>query len=312
MAVLMAGQAERAGSRRIAAHLALVWGVLAAILLVRVSLLSSTTAFFDEALYIMIGRRILAHIPDYPAIRWITGSYLYPLISGQASLIFDSGLYGARLVSAFAITGAAGGVYLLTERLLNRAAAVIAMILFGFAGTTLLVGALATYDALGVACLTAAVVLLQRGYTATAPDQQRRYLLLAGTAFAFSVLSKYVALFFGPVIVLLFVLSVIRPGQWRRGIILMGTFALPVVLILGGYVIAFFADLQVMVTVVQTLTSQPAPRSEIIQEMAHGLVVCGVLAVVGSRYLLHHSPRMGRAVLLLCWSAAAVFPVYHL
>ena len=116
MAVLMAGQAQRAGNIRIGTAVALPGVILALIFLVRVAALTDNTAFYDEALYTLIGRRILQHIPDYPAARWITGSYLYPLLAAGASFAFDAGLYGVRLLSALCTTGAALAVYLLTAK----------------------------------------------------------------------------------------------------------------------------------------------------------------------------------------------------
>jgi hypothetical protein len=320
MAVLMAGQATRLGSLRLSTPVVLTGVVLGTILLIRLSGLTATTAFFDEALYALIGRNILLHIPDYPAIRWITGSYLYPLLSGQASLLFDSGLYGVRLISAVSTTLAALAAYLTAARLFNRTAALLALIVFGFTGISVFIGQFGTYDALGVGCLAGAVTGLVYGLTEGVPARQARYLVLGGVALALSILSKYVALLYLPVAGGL-LLGLAATGRWRLARQFFQCFLLPVGVIFGLYVLIFRDDLWLMVTSVQTSTWQPATRLVILQEIIRDLRFPVLFALLGSVHLLlqgrlRRVPREVPAgsgwLVPLLWSAAAIFPAYHL
>jgi hypothetical protein len=311
MAYLMTGQVERVGSKRIDTPVVLSGVVLGLLVLAHLSSLSAHTAFYDEALYTVIGRKLVQHVPQYPAVRWITGSYLYPLIAGLASSTFDMGLYGARLVSVACSIGAALAVALLTGRLFNKTAALLALIVFGFAGVSQLVGQLATYDSLGIAALAGATVLLVYGLTTPDPRIQRRYLLLAAGCFALSVLSKYVALLFLPVVIMLVVLLLDYKDRPRARRILQ-YFLLPVGMILSAYIVLYRADLAVLVTVVQQHTWQPAPRLEIGQVILQDGGILGMLGLLGSLHLLRSRHRARGTILLLCWMATLVLPTYHL
>jgi 4-amino-4-deoxy-L-arabinose transferase-like glycosyltransferase len=311
MALLMTGQVERVGSKRIDTPVVLSGVVLGLLVLLHLSNLSTHTAFYDEALYTVIGRKLLQHVPQYPAVRWITGSDLYPLIAGLASSVFDAGLYGARLVSVACSTGAALAVALLTGRLFNKTAALLALMVFGFAGVSQLVGQLATYDGLGIAALAGATALLVYGLTTADRQSQQRYLLLAAGCFALSVLSKYVALMFIPVVLMLVVLLVDYKDRPRARRILQ-YFLLPAGVILGAYILFYHEDLAVLVTTVQEHTWQPATRLEILQTMLQDGGIVGLLGLLGSIHLARSRHRARGTILLLCWLAALVFPTYHL
>ncbi len=319
MAQLMEGQAARAGALRIELPLALAGLVTGVLLLLRLTGLTDNTVFVDEALYALVGQHLLHHVPDY-STRWITGSYLYPLIAGEASLVSRSPLYGIRLVSVLSNLAAGLGVYLFTARLLNRTAGVLALIVFGFTGVSVLVASLATYDSMGIGFLAAALALLAYGLTADRPTQASDFLIPAGVAFALSFLSKYVALVFVPVVALLVVLLVLNHQRIRADQVIR-TFVLPFVIISVGYILVFREDLSALLTTAPQITAQPAPRLEIVGTILRDLGLPALLALLGSIALVRpiaHTDlipvrlRNRRGLVALLWTAALAFPVYHL
>ena len=91
--------------------------LLVAIVGVRVSNLSYNSLFVDEAIYATVGRYAMAGAFDAGALRWMYGSYLYPVLAG---LFSPAGATGLRLLSATLSVAAAVWVYLATLRLFGE------------------------------------------------------------------------------------------------------------------------------------------------------------------------------------------------
>ena len=116
-------------------------------------LLRADTASQSEALYLHAGHLEWAHwlhgvpIPPFPA--YLSGApVLYPPIGAAADSI--GGLAGARVLSLVFMLGATVLLWGAAARLLGRRAAFFAAALFAVLGTTLHLGAFATYDAMSV------------------------------------------------------------------------------------------------------------------------------------------------------------------
>ena len=282
-------------------------GVLAIILMIYVSNLNYNTAFVDEAIYIGNGQQALQGTSGFSAVRYMFGSYLYPVLAALAGYLFGQELIGARVLSAISITIAALAVYVLSRRLYGSLAGLAALVLFGFAANTQYVGQLATYDSLGIGLLAVAAALLVLGLTDTGPDRQEKLVFYAGVAFALSVLAKYIALLFVPALVVL-LLGLLRQGD-RQRVRLLQTFAAPGVLILVGYGVLFFDDLLRFVFEAGAYSSQPASQLVIVQTLINqwpylALAIAGAVFVRASG-----NSSLATGTLFV---AALTLPLYHI
>lgn len=124
------------------------------------------TPFEDESFMILMGRSILERASDVDVyMRTAFGWYLWPVSVALAD--HAAGLLGVRLLAALLGTGAVGGMFLLTRRLFDERAALLASALFGLCTPAILTSRLATHDALSVPLIVfgvwAWVRALQRG-----------------------------------------------------------------------------------------------------------------------------------------------------
>lgn len=302
--------------------------VLLAILFVRLIDLQYNAAFVDEAIYITNGQQALNGTSGFVGVRYMFGSYLYPVLAASFGYLLGDQVIGARVLSALSTTGAALAVYVMTRRIFGGLAGVLAMACFGFAASTRLIGQLATYDTLGVGLTAIAAALLVLGLTEPEDAPAERQLFLSSVIFALAVLTKYIALLLTPTLALLFGLLLLR-RDWRRVHRLMRSFALPMLLILGTYGMVFLDDLLLFVQSVRQLSSQPAPRQEILQAIKDALWQLSALGIAGVAAFVVLPPTMARhmmpddsvglmrtwstrvGVAMLLASAALTLPTYH-
>lgn len=124
------------------------------------------TPFEDESFMVLMGRSILEGASDVDIyMRTAFGWYLWPVSTALAD--HAAGLLGVRLLAASLGTAAVYGMFLLTRRLFDTRAALIAAALFGVCTPAILTSRLATHDAMSVPLLVfgvwAWVRALQRG-----------------------------------------------------------------------------------------------------------------------------------------------------
>jgi Dolichyl-phosphate-mannose-protein mannosyltransferase len=237
--------APRAGSdprRRVLGRHAPRWWPLAAVLLVQtllsIRLVRADTAFMDEAAYLWAGHLQWAHwlhgasLPPFSA--YFSGApVIYPPIGALADSV--GGLAAARILSLIFMLGATTLLYGTISRLYGQRAAFFGAALFAILGTTLHLGAFATYDSLAVFLIALAVWLVTR-----ADDQGEAtgWMVAAGVVLALANATAYSSALFDPVVVLIAILtSFPKPGgkiAWRRVAILL---VVLVTLLLAGLLI---------------------------------------------------------------------------
>ncbi|HEX4831411.1 MAG TPA: hypothetical protein VH478_10000, partial [Trebonia sp.] len=126
-------------------------------------LIWANTAFLDEGTYVWAGRIELWNalrgtgVPDY-ATYFSGAPVIYPPLAGLAD--FLGGLTGTRLMSLGFMLGATTALWGTTRRLYGQRAALSAVALFVFIGSTQYLGALATYDAMALFLLTVSAWLV--------------------------------------------------------------------------------------------------------------------------------------------------------
>jgi hypothetical protein len=205
------------------------------------SMVTTRTAFGDEALYLSAGHLEWSHwlhgtpIPAYPT--WFSGApVIYPPIGAIADSL--GGLAAARLLSLVFMLGVTCFVWGTASRLLaDNRAAFFAAALFAALAPTLHLGSYATYDALAL-LLLAAATWCAAGVRSS--RQATRLVIGAGILLALANATKYATALYDPTVVGVTILSV-WPGAGRRaallrGAVLAGTTAavLAVLLALGG------------------------------------------------------------------------------
>jgi 4-amino-4-deoxy-L-arabinose transferase-like glycosyltransferase len=237
--------APRAGSeprKRVLGRHAPRWWPLAAVLLVQallsIRLVRANTAFMDEAAYLWAGHLQWAHwlhgasVPPFSA--YFSGApVIYPPIGALADSV--GGLAATRILSLIFMLGATTLLYGTITRLYGQRAAFFGSALFAILGTTLHLGAFATYDAMAVFLVALAVWLVTR-----ADDQGEATgrMVAAGVVLALANATAYSTALFDPVVVLIALLtSFPKPGgkvAWRRAAIFL---IVLVTLLLAGLLI---------------------------------------------------------------------------
>ena len=194
-------------------------------------LLRADTASQSEALYLRAGHLEWANwlhgvpIPPYP--KYFSGApVIYPPIGAVADSI--GGLAGARVLSLAFMLGATILLWSTTGRLFGRRASFFASALFALLGTTLHLGAFATYDAMSLFLVAlAAWCVIRPGARGPATG----WMLAGAGVLALANLAAYTTLLFDPLIVALALLT----SPWtsrgllaarRAGTVLVGTAAL--------------------------------------------------------------------------------------
>src|SRR5690606_20468752 len=131
------------------------------------------------------------------ALSWMSGSYLYPIISAYLNRLW--GLEGIRVFSTLCllVTGILSGK--IAKQLGGKLSEVITLTLFLFAGITLNLGQLGTYDTPAIVFTAVAVYLAIKLRYET--GMRRVLLLLLSSLFmTLAFLSKYIAIFALPII----------------------------------------------------------------------------------------------------------------
>jgi hypothetical protein len=205
------------------------------------SMVRARTAFGDEALYLSAGHLEWSHwlhgtqIPAYQT--WFSGApVIYPPIGAIADSL--GGLAAARLLSLVFMLGVTCFAWGTATRLLaDRRAAFFAAALFAALAPTLHLGSFATYDALALLLLAAAVWCaagVASGQKAT------RRIIGAGILLALANATKYATALYDPAVFCVTILSW-WPYAGRRAALLGAAFlagtaaaVLAVLLALGG------------------------------------------------------------------------------
>jgi hypothetical protein len=169
------------------------------------------TATQDEGLYITAGHDYIAHLlhgttlPDYGHSFSGTPGF-YPALAA----LFDSvgGLLLVRTFSAACMLTATCSVYIFARQLWSKRAGLMAALLFALNGSVVLLGTLATFDALCVVGIAVAAMLAatRRSYSSA---------VLAGLGLTVAVIAKYAGVVFVPVVMSL-ALATTQPT--RRGL----------------------------------------------------------------------------------------------
>jgi hypothetical protein len=215
--------------KRVLGRYAPRWWPLAAVLVVQailsVRLVRANTAFMDEAAYLWAGHLQWAHwlhgasVPPFSA--YFSGApVIYPPIGALADSI--GGLAAARILSLVFMLGATTLLWGTVSRLYGQRAAFFGCALFAILGTTLHLGAFATYDAMAVFFIALAVWLV------TGADDQGEAtgrMVVAGLVLALANATAYASALFDPVVVLIALFTAFpKPGgkiAWRRIAILL-------------------------------------------------------------------------------------------
>jgi Dolichyl-phosphate-mannose-protein mannosyltransferase len=202
------------------------------------SMVRSSTAFGDEALYLSAGHLEWSHwlhgtaIPAYQT--WFSGApVLYPPIGAIADSL--GGLAAARLLSLVFMLGVTSLVWCTAIRLLaDKRAAFFAAALFAVLAPTLHLGSFATYDAAALLLLAAATWCAAgvRG-----GGQATRWMIAAGILLALANATKYATALYDPTVLLVVILSswpdVGRQAALRRAALLAATAAALIAVLLG-------------------------------------------------------------------------------
>jgi Dolichyl-phosphate-mannose-protein mannosyltransferase len=229
---------------RIPRAAAVPWPLLA-ILAVQAALSASmvrtSTAFGDEALYLSAGHLDWSHwlhgtgIPEYQT--YFSGApVIYPPIGALADSV--DGLAAARLLSLVFMLGVTAFVWGTAKRLLaDERAAFFAAAVFAVLAPTLHLGSFATYDAAALLLLAAAT------WCAAGVRGGRRawrWLIAAGILLALANATKYATALYDPTVLGVAVLSWWPDVGWkvavRRAAVIAGVAAalIAVLLALGG------------------------------------------------------------------------------
>jgi hypothetical protein len=182
-------------------------GVLAVQAGLSLRLLRADTASQSEALYLHAGHLEWAHwlhgapVPPFPT--YFSGApVIYPPIGAAADSI--GGLAGARVLSLVFMLGATVLLWDAAARLFGRRPAFFAAALFAVLGTTLHLGAFATYDAMSVFLVALAAWCVIR---AGVREPATGWMVAGAAVLALANATAYTSLLFDPLIAALALLT---------------------------------------------------------------------------------------------------------
>lgn len=232
-------QAQHDARLRVDLELGLLIVLLGLIVFLRITNILYNTLFVDEAIYVSGGRDLLAGITDRHILSWYGGSFIYPVLSALAANL--AGVTGTRLVSALLTVVTSLFVYLTARRLFNRQVALWSLFIFGLTGGSISLGQFAVFDVVMLPFIAISLFCL-----ITATRRERRaawvYLILAALAFSVGALAKYSAIFYLPALGLTAAALYVIQRRWRGIVPLIIFFLIPVLIILGAYVIVYYQD----------------------------------------------------------------------
>jgi Dolichyl-phosphate-mannose-protein mannosyltransferase len=226
--------------------------------LLSVRLVGADTAFQDEGTYLWAGHLEWAHVlhgaPLPPFAAYFSGApVIYPPVGALADSV--GGLAGARLLSLVFMLASTVLVWDVTRRLFGRRAAFFAAALFAVLGSTLHLGAFATYDAMSLFLLALATWLVtQPGERGEATGR----MAAAGVVLALANATAYSTALFDPVVIAVAVF-IAWPAGRRVAARRVGTLlAVTAVLLIAGLLIGGSAYL----TGIRQTTLQRAQGSD--------------------------------------------------
>jgi hypothetical protein len=185
-------------------------------------LISSNTAFVDEATYLFAGHQELHSIlangsVTVPGQNGYYQSYFsgapifYPILGAIADSI--DGLTAARILSLLFMLGATTFLYCTTSRLYGRRAAILASAVFAILASTEFLGAFATYDAMALCTMALAAFLAVKS---AQQDDNKLTLFSACAAMIAADSVKYAVIIFNPVIIGMCVLVSAPDRGWAQ------------------------------------------------------------------------------------------------
>ena len=269
------------------------------------------SAFQDEALYLYAGTRIVNHWLGGPApldhyATYFSGyPYAYPVIGGFLDML--GGLALARMFSLVCMLGVTSMVYVITNKLFQRPAAVFASAIFGSTGVVLFVGRLATFDALCLflIALAAAMAVLGGGGSLW-------WVMATGPLLVLAIGAKYAGMLFVlPVLGLLAVVAADCLG-WDAAI---GRVAAAASAFVFSLVVAYVVmDKAALHAIAGSTTNRAVGlREQRMKLFTHVLQMGGLIwliALIGLVLLMRHKGR--RLLGLLLFGASWLAPVYHI
>lgn len=285
--------------------------ILAVQAITSLRLIWTNTAFLDEATYLFAGHVEIAHwlhgssAPHY-ATYFSGAPVIYPPLAALAGDV--GGVAGARLLSLVFMLGVTCLLWAVTERLFGRWAAVFATALFVALGPTQFLGAFATFDAMSLFLMTAAVWCV---ITAGNRDDSTWLLIAAAVLLTLANATKYASTLFDPSIVALGGLVVLKDrgrksAAGRAGLIAACTMALDAALLaLGGdtYVTG----------VLSTTVSRVAggsPPSVVLSDAAQWIgIACIPAAISAVVALLRREDRVQAAIVALLAVSGTLAPL---
>jgi hypothetical protein len=179
--------------------------------LVRVYNLNFNSAFLDEAMYVVIGQKILEGriMENLDAVSWVGG---FPFVYPPVSAIFYNfgGLLATRLFNVFLGTVCVFLIYNFTKKLnlfsdekSNEKVGLFSALLFSISAIPIDLSRVAIYDGLGFTFFLAGLNL----YIGAMKKNHSFEYLLASEVFFTSFLVKYISLIFFPFLYLLALIS---------------------------------------------------------------------------------------------------------
>jgi 4-amino-4-deoxy-L-arabinose transferase-like glycosyltransferase len=306
------------GLPRLTSERALLLALFGAIFLLRIIPIHYNTLFIDDAIYATLGHDILRHDFSQGASKWIFGSYLYPVLSALADTA--AGEVGIRLLGAFLSVLSAAFVYLFSRRLFGSTAALWGLFFFGLTGCSIALGQQSVIDSLSVPFLALSVLCLVLAFEPG--TNRKRMLFAAGLALSVSMLAKYINLLYLPALAGLFVAFNLREGRGLRDVFAgmeWVYFAVPLIVLFGGYVAIYYSDLIEVLT--GDYSRQIVARSEVANTLVAELGVVLMVSLVGLLFVIrsvlrHGDGSIGRRVLLvggvwLLFLSFLTLPFYH-
>jgi 4-amino-4-deoxy-L-arabinose transferase-like glycosyltransferase len=292
---------------------------IGAVVVLQVVVMSTlhNTAFQDEALYLYAGRQYLDELTTgRPVVEdfssYFSGlPYFYPVVAACLDAI--GGLEAARWLStAFAVI-ATCCVFGASRTLVGERAAIVATVAFAVCAPVVFVGRLATYDALGVALVSFAVLLASRAgrhpFVATFSA-----VVILGIATA----AKYASAAFAPAVLLIVVAAPGMTAVRRLRAVSGGLVGLCIVATAAALLV--HEDPTLLTGLTQTTTGRHVAASDRLAALLRVVQLAGVqigIALLGAAVLIAQSvrrrPRSPRNVLLAAALVVGlvVAPAYH-
>jgi len=248
-------------------------------------LISSNTAFLDEATYLGAGHQLLhAWLHGGPDLHYATYFSGAPVIYPVIGALFDSlgGLEAARLFSMAVMLGATVLAYASGRRLAGTAAGWLAAGVFCTLQGTQFLGAFATFDAMSLGLVAMATWIVVRA--GTARPRPRAWIYAAAPVMIFANATKYASAIYDPVILAVAFFVLAHSSGWRTAVRVTATLTSIAVAIVAA--LLAFAGRSYIVGITSTTTSRAkgtASASAVLHESLGwigSVIVLAVLAAV--------------------------------